>query len=826
MPAHYPFKQIEARWQKQWEDSGLYRAPGDAKDPYYVLVMFAYPSGDIHMGHFRNYIVGDAVARKKMMEGKDVLHPFGWDAFGRPAENAAIKRGIAPQEWTESNIAVSRTTLQKVGISYDWSREVVTCRPDYYKWNQWIFLKLFESDLAYRHKSEVNWCPSCQTVLANEQVVGGLCDRCDTKVKKRSLDQWCMRITDYAQRLLDDLDELPGWPENVKTMQRNWIGRSVGLEADFRLEHNDKPLRIYTTRPDTIYGVTFMVLAPESDYVADLQLDGDVKANVQAYIEQARLKGDMERSAAGEKDGIFTGRYAINPFSGERIQVWIADYVLAGYGTGAIMAVPAHDDRDFAFATRYDLPVKVVLKVPGSPDPGGTPEEAYTSDEAEMVNSGPFDGKVGAKGIEATIAYAEDKGFGKRAIHFRLRDWGVSRQRYWGTPIPIIHCPECGLVPVPESDLPVKLPEGEIDFVPKGRSPLADVDAFMAVNCPTCGGKAQRDPDTMDTFVDSSWYFLRYLDPHNDSMPFSKSEADRWLPVHKYIGGITHATGHLMYFRFVTKVLYDKGFLSVSEPTVELFNHGMVLDGEGQVMSKSVGNVVSPVEFMNSEGVDVARLTMYFASPAEKELIWSDAGAVGSARFLDRLWRLLELCSDDPPPDLEYDFNLTDLEASSQAAYRKLHWTIRKVSDDFEAMQFNTGLAALMELLNEVGSGDKVEPSLLGVLVARTVQLLAPLAPHFAEEAWQNHLGFSDSVFRSKWPQADAKALKVQTMTLAVQVNGKLRGQLEVAADITEEKAVEAALADSRVRKFLDSGEIVKTIFVPGRLLNLVVRPG
>jgi leucyl-tRNA synthetase len=826
MPAHYPFKEIESRWQKQWEDSGLYRTPTDAKDPYYVLVMFAYPSGDIHMGHFRNYIVGDAVARKKMMEGKDVLHPFGWDAFGLPAENAAIKRGIKPQEWTESNIAVSRTTLKKVGISYDWDREVVTCRPDYYKWNQWIFLKLFESGLVYRHKSEVNWCPSCQTVLANEQVVDGECNRCCTKVEKRSLDQWCMRITDYAQRLLDDLDTLPGWPDNVKTMQRNWIGRSVGLEADFRLEHNDRPLRIYTTRPDTIYGVTFMVLAPESDYVADLQLDGDIKANVETYIEQARLKGDTERSAAGEKDGIFTGRYAINPFSGERIQVWIADYVLAGYGTGAIMAVPAHDERDFAFARRYDLPVKVVLKAPGGPLQEGIPDEAYTSDEAEMVNSGPFNGQVGKSGIEATIAYAESEGFGKRAVHFRLRDWGVSRQRYWGTPIPIIHCPACGLVPVPESDLPVKLPEGDIDFLPKGRSPLADVDSFMTVVCPACGGKAQRDPDTMDTFVDSSWYFLRYLDPHNDSEPFSRHLADQWLPVHKYIGGITHATGHLMYFRFVTKVLYDKGLLPVPEPSVELFNHGMVLDGQGQVMSKSVGNVVSPVRFMDTQGVDVARLTMFFASPAEKELLWSDAGAVGSARYLDRLWRLFEVCVGRPQPDLKQHFNWRAMDEASQAAYRKLNWTIQKVTDDYEAMQFNTGLAALMELLNEIGSGDQVEPVLLGVVLARTVQLLAPLAPHFAEEAWQNQLGFGDSIFRSKWPTADATALQVQTITLAVQVNGKLRSQLEVAADITEEQAVKTALADVRVSNFTASGDIQRTIFVPGRLLNFVVKPG
>ena len=819
MSAHYPFKDLEARWQTTWESTGLHRTRELGRDPYYVLVMFAYPSGDIHMGHFRNYIVGDAVARKKMLEGRSVLHPFGWDAFGLPAENAAIKRGIPPQQWTESNIAVSRETLRKVGISYDWDREIATCRPDYYKWNQWLFLKLFESGLAYRKKSEVNWCPGCKTVLANEQVVDGVCDRCGSKVEKRALEQWFLRITAYAQRLLDDLDTLSGWPENVKTMQRNWIGRSEGLEADFRLEHNGVKLRIFTTRPDTIYGVTFMVLAPESEFVSALDLEADRKREVQAYLERARQKGDLERSAVGEKDGVFTGRYAVNPFSGERIPVWVADYVLAGYGTGAIMAVPAHDERDFAFARKYGLPVKPVLKLPGVPAPVAELEEPYSAYDAEMIHSGPFNGKAGKAAFDATCRHAEEQGFGSRTVHFKLRDWGVSRQRYWGTPIPIIHCPGCGLVPVPEKDLPVRLPEGDIDYLPKGRSPLEDVAEFIEVACPKCGKPARRDPDTMDTFVDSSWYFLRYLSPHDDRQAFDGAAAAHWLPVHKYIGGITHATGHLLYFRFITKVLFDKGLLRVTEPSVELFNHGMVLDGEGQVMSKSVGNVVSPTEFMDREGVDVARLTMFFAAPAEKELLWSDSGAVGAARFLDRLWRLSQECESRAPAGR---VAVADLDEQEQVVYRRLHQAIRKVGTDYDAMQFNTGLAALMELLNEATSVP-LKQNFKRHVVVTMAQLLAPLAPHFAEEIW-NRQGGTDSVFRSSWPAYEPDALIESTVTLAVQVNGKLRGQIVVPTTLSESESVALALADAKVSRSIAGAPIVKTVYVPGRLINLVVR--
>ena len=822
MAAKYPYKEIEAKWQEKWNDSGLYRANSDSKEKYYLLVMFAYPSGDIHMGHFRNYIVGDAVARKKMMEGKDVLHPFGWDAFGLPAENAAIKRGIPPQTWTEDNIKVSRETLQKVGISFDWSREVVTCRPDYYKWNQWLFLLLFKTGLAERKRAEVNWCPGCLTVLANEQVVAGLCDRCSSKVEKKALEQWFLKITEYAQRLLDDLDTLPGWPENVKAMQRNWIGRSEGLEADFKLEHNGHPLRIYTTRPDTIYGVTFMALAPESDYVNDLELEGEVKAKVEDYIEKARQKGDMERSAEGDKDGIFTGRYAINPFSGEKVPVWVADYVLAGYGTGAIMAVPAHDDRDFAFARKYDLPIQVVLKLKGEPQPSGLPEAAFTASDAEMINSSVFDGKVGQEGISATIKYAEEKKFGRGVVHFRLRDWLVSRQRYWGTPIPIIHCPKCGPVAVPDEDLPVTLPEGDIDFVPKGKSPLADVPEFMNVDCPECGEKAQRDSDTMDTFVDSSWYFLRYLSPSDDTQAFARASADRWIPVDKYIGGITHATGHLMYFRFITKVLYDNGLLSVSEPSRELFNHGMVMDGDGRVMSKRIGNVVSPIEVMEKQGVDVARLTMYYASPSDRELLWNETGAVGVARFLDRIWRVSEDVLGSKP-DLAKRFTATDLDRAGFSLYGKLNRTIAKVDTDYEAMQFNTGMAALMELLNEMGQVKEISAALKAMLTARMAQLIAPLAPHFAEEIWAR-LGYEDSIFRSQWPSCDPEAMTEEVITMAVQVNGKLRGQLQVSPDIEEKDAIQKAYDDPQIAKFIDRDKVVKTIFIPRRLINIVAK--
>ncbi|MFQ5608243.1 MAG: leucine--tRNA ligase, partial [Candidatus Zixiibacteriota bacterium] len=595
----YDFATIESKWQSAWRESELFEAPEHpdvGRGKFYMLVMFAYPSGDIHMGHFRNYIIGDAVARRQMMLGKDVLHPFGWDAFGLPAERAAIQRKLNPAEWTTENIEISRDTLQKVGISYDWSREVVTCQPDYYRWSQWIFLKLFEHGLAYRKKGLVNWCPDCLTVLANEQVVNGLCERCDSPVEKKELEQWYFKITRYADQLLDALDDLPGWPENLKTMQREWIGRSYGAEVEFTVENSDLKIPVYTTRLDTIYGVTFMALAPESELIEKLEIPDQKRTEVETYRKQALLKREIERGGeADEKTGVDTGLRAINPYNGKKIPIWVADYVLAHYGAGAVMGVPANDTRDLAFTEKFNLPVIQILKrADGAESKYG---EVIPIAESMTINSGEFSDLDSAEAIELMAERAQSEGFGKKAKQFRLRDWLISRQRYWGTPIPIIHCQSCGLVPVEESNLPVLLPR-VTDYTPKGRSPLADVPEFMNINCPKCGGDAQRDPDTMDTFICSSWYHLRYVDPKNTRAAFDSKKANDWLPIDKYIGGITHATGHLLYFRFLTRFLRDIGMLSEPEPAREMFNHGMVMDSDGVVMSKSKGNVVSPSELM------------------------------------------------------------------------------------------------------------------------------------------------------------------------------------------------------------------------------------
>ncbi|MCX6833821.1 MAG: leucine--tRNA ligase, partial [candidate division Zixibacteria bacterium] len=642
----YDFAQIERKWQQRWDEQQLFRAP-DLPDPdskFYMLVMFAYPSGDIHMGHFRNYIIGDAIARQQMMKGKTVLHPFGWDAFGLPAERAAIKRDIHPAVWTKENISVSRSTLKKIGVSFDWSREVSSCDPEYYKFTQWMFVELFKKGLAYRQRGFVNWCPEDKTVLANEQVVNGRCERCDTLIEKKEQIQWYFKITDYADRLIDDLDKLPDWPENVKTIQREWIGRSYGLEVDFTVEDSGEKLPIFTTRPDTIFGVTFMAISPEAEILSRLKLSPEYAAKVAAYQKTAASRTDIERAAVtDDKDGVFTGKYAINPFNGERVQLWVADYVLAGYGTGAVMAVPAHDTRDFAFARKYGIPIRVVIH----PDEhtildARRMEQAYV-DYGPMVNSGRFDGLSGELAIDALSDYAERHNIGRRKTNYKLKDWSISRQRYWGCPIPIIHCQKCGQVPVPESDLPVLLPDVE-NYMPRGRSPLADVPEFMQTVCPKCGGEAERDPDTMDTFVCSSWYFLRYIDPLNDREPYSREKANRWMPIDFYVGGITHATGHLIYFRFFTKFLHDIGWLDCEEPALRLFNHGMVLDAEGDVMSKSKGNVVSPIDLVESRGVDIGRLAMYFVAPSDRPLSWSTEGSIaGPEKFLTtKLYLMLE----------------------------------------------------------------------------------------------------------------------------------------------------------------------------------------
>jgi leucyl-tRNA synthetase len=814
------------KWQARWEQMSLFRAP-DMPRPgkkYFVMPMLPYPSGDIHMGHFRNYTMTDAIARRKMMQGFDVLHPLGWDAFGLPAEQAAINRGLEPAKWTYANIAQSKATLKTVGISFDWSRETISCRPDFYKWTQWIFLQLYKHGLAYRKASDVNYCEHCNTVLANEQAAGGVCWRCGNPVTKKELTQWFIKITAYADRLQSALDNMPGWPENLKSLQRNWIGKSIGAEIDFRLPNGGK-MPVFTTRPDTICGVTFMAISPEAPLLKTLAIPAASRAAVDAYLKEVSKTMNVDRMAAAEKTGIDTGVRITNPVTQEQIPLWIADYVLAGYGTGALMGVPAHDQRDFEFARKYGLPIKPVIKTGETvPDPATMTQ--VDSGYGTMINSGRFDGLVGDDGIKGVIAALEKDGLGRAQTQFHLTDWLVSRQRYWGAPIPMIHCEKDGLVPVPESDLPVLLPEGNIDFLPKGRSPLADVASYMNVTCPKCGGPAQRDPDTMDTFMCSSWYFLRYIDPNNDQAPFDKNKAAAWLPIDYYMGGITHATGHLIYFRFFTKFLKDIGWLTIDEPATIMFNHGMVLDAKGDVMSKSKGNVVSPIDVMARHGVDPTRLTMFFATPGDREVLWSGEGVVGIERFVSKVDRFIRdaktaLKGKDPDPDARFD--TTALSADERDLYRKLHETIRRYDRDFEIMQLNTCLAAVMELLNEAGSGESLRPELRAVCATTMARLLAPMAPHLAEEWWEV-LGLPPSIFRSGWPAVDEKALPADTMTVAVQVNGKLRGQVVVNSAAAEADVVRAAESDPKIASYL-GGIRVKQIYVPGKLLNFVVRP-
>ncbi len=825
MHPKYDFRRIESKWQKRWEQEKLFCAPNlpDKDNKFYMLVMFLYPSGDIHMGHFRNYIIGDAVARRQMMLGKDVLHPFGWDAFGLPAERAAIQRGIHPKEWSLSNIDISRSTLQKAGISYDWSREVNSCLPDYYKWTQWMFIQLFKKGLAYRKRGFVNWCPEDKTVLANEQIVDGKCERCGTPVEKKDQVQWYFKITDYADRLIDDLDRLPGWPDNVKTMQREWIGRSYGTEIDFTIEETGEKLPIFTTRPDTIFGVTFMAISPEAEILDRLNLEGEHAEKVAEYQKKAMIRSDIERVAVNEeKDGVFTGKYAINPFNREKIQLWVADYVLAGYGTGVVMAVPAHDTRDFAFAKKYDIPVKVVIH----PDEHTTlnpneMEDAFV-EYGPMVNSGKFNGLIGSKAIAAVTEYAEQNGFGRKKVNYKLKDWLISRQRYWGCPIPIIHCPKCGELAVSESDLPVLLPDVE-NYRPKGRSPLADLPEYMEVKCPRCGGEAQRDPDTMDTFVCSSWYFLRYLDAHNDSQPFDKQKAKHWMPIDLYVGGITHATVHLIYFRFFQKFLYDIGWIDCEEPATRLFNHGMVLDSAGEVMSKSKGNAVSPVSLMEERGVDVTRLAMFFTAPSEREVLWSSETVTGVEKFaVNRLYPIVKHYRGTNP-DLKQRFNQDEFNLDEKKIYIKLNQTIKRVSEDSDRLQFNTAIAALMELVRDYEPEKITDDELNDCIILKTIQLVAPMTPHMAEEMWEM-TGRTESIFRSHWPEYDPDAVVGDTITIAVQVNGKLRDSVTVLADASQETVEKTAFERGRIKAHTEGKQIVKKIFVKGRILNIVVK--
>ncbi|MGS0765143.1 leucine--tRNA ligase [Syntrophomonas curvata] len=825
MDRRYDFRTIEAKWQKIWEENHYFKVYEDESKPkYYNLEMFPYPSGHLHMGHVRNYAIGDVVARFKSMNGYNVLHPMGWDAFGLPAENAAIRNAVHPARWTYANIENMKSQLKTMGISYDWDRELTTCKPDYYKFTQWMFLKLFENNLAYKKKSAVNWCPSCQTVLANEQVVEGCCERCESMVEKKQLEQWFFKTTAYAQRLLDDLDKLPGWPEKVKTMQRNWIGRSEGCQFSLAIEGSKEALSVFTTRPDTVFGVTYMVLAPEHPLVEKLAAGKPQKTQVQAFIKKMKATSDMARTASdAEKEGVFTGAYAINPMSGERVPVWIANYVLMDYGTGAIMAVPAHDQRDFDFARKYNIPIRVVIKSADSPARGEEMAEAYAGDGV-MVNSGDFNGLEVAEGQKQIIAYMEEHGIGKGTINFRLRDWLISRQRYWGAPIPIVYCEDCGMVPVPEKELPVMLPE-DVEFKPYGESPLSYVESFYKTSCPCCGKEARRETDTMDTFVCSSWYFDRYCSPQESETPFRREAADYWMPVDQYIGGVEHAILHLMYARFFTKFLYDINMLPCEEPFTNLLTQGMVLK-DGSKMSKSKGNVVSPEDIINTYGADTARLFILFASPPERDLEWSDQGVEGCYRFLNRVWRLVTAYAD-----IVGEVNIPAVFAELDNEARKLrfrtHASIKKVSEDIGGrFNFNTAISAIMELSNALSSYSDNEEQDLPVVkeaINSLLLLLSPFSPHICEELWQLS-GNEGSICIQPWPVYDPAALLQDEVEIVVQVSGKVRDRITVPAGLAEEKLRQIALESDKISQLTRDKKIVKIIVVPEKLVNIVVK--
>ena len=815
-------QEIEKKWQKIWKDTRAFETVEDpSKKKYYVLEMFPYPSGNLHMGHVRNYSIGDVVARFKKMQGFNVLHPMGFDAFGMPAENAAIKNGTPPAKWTYSNIENMTRQQEALGLSYDWDREVMTCREDYYKHTQKLFEIFYKRGLAYKKEAKVNWCDGCHTVLANEQVEDGKCWRCKTEVVKKDLSQWFLKITDYADRLLADLELLPGWPERVKTMQKNWIGRSTGTEFSFAVEGTEERIPVYTTRVDTVYGVTYMVLAPEHPIVKKLIETNPDKEKILAFIDEVKNENDIERtSEAAEKRGMFTGGYAIHPLTGARVPIWIANYVLYEYGTGAVMAVPTHDERDFAFAKKYDLPMKLVVQNEAGDLALQTMEDAY-HDDGILVDSGEFTGLTSPEGRRAITKKFEEMGIGREKVNYRLRDWLISRQRYWGCPIPVINCPHCGPVLVPEKDLPVRLPE-DVDFVAGALSPLQTSESFLHCKCPQCGADALRETDTMDTFIDSSWYFIRYGDPHNEAEPFSKEKGNYWMPVDQYIGGIEHAILHLLYSRFFVKVLQDEGMLDTPEPFTNLLCQGMVLKDGGK-MSKSVGNVVSPEEILEKYGADTARLFILFAAPPEKDLAWSDQGVEGSYRFLRRVWtivgRYLELAKTDAGALSEDEKDLR----------RRLHMTIAKVTADLDGrFNFNTAISSVMELVNAMylyaEKHEAVDAAFAKELLRALLILLAPFVPHITEELWQLLGEEEKSVHAASWPAVDESALTVEEAELAVQVNGKVRGVVKMPVDAAEETIAAAAKELPEVAKHLDGKTIVKCIVVPGRVVNIVVK--
>ena len=822
----YDFQEIETRWQRTWAASGAFEVGEDPKRPkFYCLEMLPYPSGDIHVGHVRNYCITDVISRCKTMRGMNVMHPIGWDALGLPAENAAIKKGVHPETWTRSNIASMKRQLQRLGFSYPWSREIATCDPEYYRWNQWFFLRMLEKGIAYRAKAPVNWCPSCLTVLANEQAEGGLCWRCKSVVEQRDMEQWFLRITAYQDALLDDMAQLPTWPERVLQQQRNWVGKSHGAEVDFPVD-GFAPIRIFTTRVDTICGATFMLLAPEHPMVDGLLADlpdaaarKDEIGRLRAQDRRARLEGRVQ------KEGVFTGRHATNPFTKEKIPVWVGNFVLMGYGTGAIMSVPAHDQRDFEFARKYGLEVRVVIQPEGEKLEGATLAAAYDG-PGRVVNSGEFDGLVAEEAIPRMAAWAQQKGVGKATVTYRLKDWLISRQRYWGTPIPVVYCDKDGMQPVKDEELPIVLPQ-DAPFTGEGGNPLEKVPAFVQATCPKCGGRARRETDTMDTFVDSSWYFYRYLSPRKSDGPFDAATVKYWFPIDLYVGGIEHAILHLVYSRFWTKAMRDLGLVTLDEPVTRLFPQGMV-HKDGEVMSKSKGNTVAPDDVIARYGADTLRLYILFAGPPELAMEWSESGIEGPHRFLHRVWRLVdrhaEAFAREPRVPLS-----GELPSAAKELRRKLHQTVDRVTRDIEErIQLNTAVAALMELVNEIY---RVEADVaagparaaLREALETLVLLLNPFTPHVCEELWAR-LGHAEGLVRQPWPVFDAAAAREDAVELAVQVNGKVRGRVVVAREAGEDQIRAQALAEPRVAEHLLGKQIVKFVVVPGRLVSMVVK--
>jgi leucyl-tRNA synthetase len=849
MDEKYFPEQIEKKWQQRWDETRAFQVTEDDPRPkYYALEMLPYPSGFLHMGHVRNYSIGDALSWYKRLQGFNVLHPIGWDSFGQPAEQAAIKRGVNPREWTEENIAHMRGQMQRLGISYDWSREIAAHRPEYYKWDQWFFLKMFERDLAYKKKSPVNWCPREGTVLSNEQSSGGVCWRCGAAVEKRELEQWFLRTTKYAEQLVEHIKQIEStWPDKVLKRQSDWVGRSEGAFIDFAVKDSDKKIRVFTTRIDTIFGATAIVLSAEHPLIGELLQESPLKQEVLAFAEKVKAEKAIQSrtsEAEAEKEGINTGALAINPFSGESIPVWVANYVLIEYGTGAVMSVPAHDERDFEFAQKYSLPVRRVIERisheqesiahdPTHPDQSTAMPHAFT-DYGILVNSGNWSGRLSEDAIVEMAREAEAKAFGEAAVTYRIRDWGVSRQRFWGAPVPIIYCDKCGMVPVPERDLPVRLPE-KAEFTGTGESPLAGVPSFVNTTCPHCQGPARRETDTMDTFVDSSWYFFRYCDPRNESLPFDPQKAAQWTPVDQYIGGDSHAVMHLIYTRFWTKFMRDIGLVSFDEPVKRLLTQGMVtnrIEGtdEWKAMSKSLGNGVDPDEMIAAFGADAARLFILFAAPVENELRWLESGIEGAVRFLRRVytmvWRWHERLTNSAG-----ETSGNEASAASRSLRRKTHQTIAKVTSDFEGLHLNTIVAALMELFNELTdfNPDPLSASAEDVFAVREalealVLMLAPFSPHIAEEMWEQ-LGHSGGLLESgRWPQADPELAKREELEIPIQVNGKLRSRVLASPEVTEDELRTAALNDEKVRALTDGHEVVKVIVVPRRLVNVVIR--